>query len=226
MTAAPALAAAWPPFGIRLRTERLELRIPTDDELVELHAAARTGIHLPDEMPFATPWTDGLAEPLSSVAFLAFHWHRRAALRPEAWNLGFGVFLDGRPIGEQGHGAERFAELRTVATGSWLARRHHRRGLGTEMRAAVLELAFVGLGADVALSGALVENVASQRVSERLGYVENGEARLAPRGVARTELRYRLDRERWARHRRHEVAIEGLEPCLALLGVPATGGGS
>ncbi|HYU50364.1 MAG TPA: hypothetical protein VEO91_10615 [Candidatus Limnocylindria bacterium] len=35
----------WPLFDLRLRTERLELRLPDDDELARLCAIARAGIH-------------------------------------------------------------------------------------------------------------------------------------------------------------------------------------
>ena len=40
--------------------------------------------------------------------------------------------------------------MRTVGTGSWLGRPYQGRGIGKEMRGAVLALAFDGLGAEVA----------------------------------------------------------------------------
>ncbi len=58
---------------LRLRTERLELRLPTDDELVELFRVAERGIHPPDEMPFAVAWTDDLRLD----AFVEFHRNER-----------------------------------------------------------------------------------------------------------------------------------------------------
>jgi hypothetical protein len=39
-------------YGLRLRTPRVELRLPTHDEMVELRDVAHAGIHPPDEMPF------------------------------------------------------------------------------------------------------------------------------------------------------------------------------
>lgn len=48
-------------------------------------------------------------------------------------------------------------------------------GPGTEMRAAILELAFSGLGAIADGSVAITGNVASARVSEKLGYTYAGE---------------------------------------------------
>ena len=47
MGARTSLTDAWPLFGLRLRTEHLELRLPTDDELIELLDLARAGIHPP-----------------------------------------------------------------------------------------------------------------------------------------------------------------------------------
>jgi hypothetical protein len=48
----------WALFDLRIWSERLELRLPTDDELVELCWLARSGIHDPAEMPFGAAWTD------------------------------------------------------------------------------------------------------------------------------------------------------------------------
>ena len=43
--------------------------------------------------------------------------------------------------------------LREVSTFSWVGVRHHGRGIGTEMWAAALHLAFAGLGATNAVWG-------------------------------------------------------------------------
>ena len=52
------IASDWPLFRLRLATDRLELRPPTDDEVAELARVARRGIHGDDVMPFANGWTD------------------------------------------------------------------------------------------------------------------------------------------------------------------------
>ena len=57
MDARTKLTDAWPLFGLRLRTEHLVLRMPTDDDVVELLQVAKAGIHPPDEMPFGMAWT-------------------------------------------------------------------------------------------------------------------------------------------------------------------------
>jgi RimJ/RimL family protein N-acetyltransferase len=202
-----------PLFDVRLRTPRLELRLPTDDELLELYRVAEAGIHPPEEMPFEIPWTDTLAEE----PFLAFHHEARERWSPERWTYNLATFLDGRIIGVQTVEASDFAAERQIQTGSWLGEAFQRRGYGTEQRAAVLELAFRGLGAQAAMSGALVHNIASQRVSEKLGYRRTGSRELAPRGEPVEHIDYRVDRDDWRSP--IPVEIEGLDPALPLFGV-------
>ncbi|HET7573182.1 MAG TPA: GNAT family protein [Gaiellaceae bacterium] len=209
-----------PLFGLRLRTPRLELRPPTHDELVELRELARTGVHPPDFMPFQYAWTE---EPYSEDWVVRFHEERREAWRPDAWALALGVWVDGALAGLQEATAKDFATTRTVTTGSWLALSFQGRGIGTEMRAAVLELAFHGLGARLARSGAIDGNAASLRVSERLGYRVAGRSTLAPQGVEVGHTDLELRREDWRCP--VPVEIEGLEPCRPLFGLsPAAAG--
>ncbi len=87
------------------------------------------------------------------------------------------------------------------------------------MRAAVLELAFAGLGATRALSGAIEGNAASTRVSEKLGYEAAGSSVVSPRGAPLREIEFVLTRERWDRHRTAAVTLEGLPQCLPLFGL-------
>jgi RimJ/RimL family protein N-acetyltransferase len=179
---------------LRVRTPRLELRLPTHEELLELAEVARAGIHPPERMPFYVPWTDGVQRPEFVDEFVA---HHERPWDPAAWGLHLVVFLDGRPIGDQSIRARRFAETRTVNSGSWLGQAWQNRGLGTEMRAGVLELAFHVLGAEAATSGAFEDNPQSARVSEKLGYREVGERVVAPRGTPVRERLYRIERAEW-----------------------------
>jgi hypothetical protein len=68
-----------PLYGLRVRTPRLELRLPTEAELVELYEVAAAGIHPPEEMPFGVAWTDDLTKE----AFLAYHHSTRETWTPE-----------------------------------------------------------------------------------------------------------------------------------------------
>ncbi len=210
----------WPLYELRLRTDRLELRLPTEDELGALCRLALAGIHPADEMPFGVPWTRK-PSPRFEREFYQFHLKLRADWRPDAWSLVLGVFRDGASIGVQELAATDFASLRGVTTGSWLGRADQRQGHGTAMREAVLALAFDGLGAEVAETCAFLDNGGSAGVSRALGYEENGIGRLAPDGLARETRRFRMTRELWAARPRSSVAIEGLDACRELFGIQA-----
>jgi RimJ/RimL family protein N-acetyltransferase len=175
--------SAHPLTDLRIGTPRLELRIATRAELRELAAVARRGIHPPEEMPFAVAWTDRIHEPDAVDRFVAFHESNVADWRPDEWHLDLVAFHDGRPIGVQSLSGKSFPETRTVSSGSWLGQEWQGRGLGTEMRRAVLQLAFEELGAERAHSGALAGNEASLAVSRKLGYLEIGMSMTSPRGV-------------------------------------------
>jgi RimJ/RimL family protein N-acetyltransferase len=163
-------------------------------------------------MPFYVPWTDSL----DLDAFLAFHRSAWENWKPERWSLNLIAFLDGRPIGSQGSEAADFASRREVETGSWLGAPYQGKGLGTEQRAAVLELAFAGLGAEAAVSGSFVHNVKSQRVSERLGYRRTDTRTVESRGAPVEHYDYRLERADWDSP--VAVTLEGVEPALPLFG--------
>ena len=202
----------WPLFSLRLRSERLVLRLPTDDELVRLIAVAKEGIHPPDEMPFGVAWST-VPSPAFEQAFMQHHWEKRATWRPDDWWLNLMVESDGRPIGSQTIHATDFAVTRAVGTGSWLGRAFQGRGLGKEMRSAVLAFAFDGLGGRVAETQAFTDNAASNAVSRSLGYEENGLGSLAPEGVARETQRFRMTVDGWRSRPRPTVTIEGLDAC-------------
>jgi RimJ/RimL family protein N-acetyltransferase len=208
----------WPLLGLRLLTPRLELRLPTDADLDQLASLAAAGVHDPDEQPFAVPWTDALPSERARST-MQYHWRMRGEWKPERWSLDLAVVRDGGVVGTQGMSAADFAIVREVATGSWLGQAHQGQGIGTEMRAAVLHLAFAGLGARCATSGAFTDNPASLAVSRKLGYAEDGIDVLCRRGQASVTRRLRLDRERWAATQAVPVTIVGLEPCLAMFGL-------
>jgi RimJ/RimL family protein N-acetyltransferase len=207
----------WPLYDLRLGTDRLELRLPDEAEIRQLCATARAGIHPAGEMPFGVAWSIK-PSPRFERQFIQWHWKQRADWTPEAWSLELAVFLDGRPIGSQALIARQFATFRTVNTGSWLGREFQGRGLGKEMRGAVLALAFDGLGAEAATTEAFLDNPASAGVSRALGYEPNGRGSIAPEGVARPTERFRLSRPGWLARPRAAVRIDGLDECRDMFG--------
>lgn len=201
---------------LRVRTPRLELRLGTRAELRALAEVAQRGIHDPDHMPFDVPWTDGSDRPRFVEESIEHHESAIREWHPDNWRLNLVAFHRGRPVGVQSVRAERFADRRTVDTGSWLGREFQGQGLGTEMRAAALQLAFEGLAATLATSGAIAGNPQSLNVSRKLGYEVVGTHLVSPRGVPveHTDLELR------AEHFRSPVPVElvALAPLLPLFG--------
>lgn len=208
----------WPQSALVLRTPRLELRPDDDEGLAELVEVAYRGVHPPDRMPFMIPWTDADPRYLGRGA-LQYFWGERSRFAPSSWALHFLVRHEGRVIGVQTLRADEFGVRREVGSGSWLGLASQGRGLGTEMRAAILLYAFDVLGADHARSEAFSDNVASHRVSQRLGYVEDGFEILSPRGVPVHNIRLRLTPET-LRRPTWDLRVEGhTEELAGLLGV-------
>ncbi|MBW8486453.1 GNAT family N-acetyltransferase [Actinomadura parmotrematis] len=212
------LADHWPLFGLRVRTPRLELRLPTEDELSALADVAARGVHPPGARPFLHPWGE-LPPAQRGRTVLKDHWRRLGSWDPRDWELSLAVFEDGVPLGFQDIEGRDFAVLREVSTGSWLSLEHQGRGVGTEMRAAVLHLAFAGLGATDATTESFTDNPAPLEVSRRLGYRPDGIDHHVVRDEAVTTQRLRLTRNVWESTERPDVTIEGLAPCLELFGL-------
>jgi RimJ/RimL family protein N-acetyltransferase len=206
-----------PLFGLTLRTPRLELRLGRPHEVTALGQLASRGIHPPEEMPFAVAWSDRISAPGFAEEFLSYHAAGGSSWASDAWRLDLLAWEGDDLVGTQALLAERFATERVVSTGSWLGSAAQGRGLGTEMRAAVLELAFRGLGASAATTGWLEGNRASARLSEKLGYREVGLSKMSPRGLPVVHHDLRLECDDWIPP--VPVEITGLGPALALFGV-------
>ncbi|HKR49487.1 MAG TPA: GNAT family protein [Pseudonocardiaceae bacterium] len=210
------MADPWPLRHLVLRTPRLTLRPDDDEGLYELAALALRGVHPPQEMPFLFPWTDQAPDDLVRGT-VQYHWEARSRLAPSDWNVHFLVRHDGRVIGSQGLSATSFPITREVSSGSWLGAAYQRQGFGTEMRAAVLLLAFDHLGAVIARSGAFTDNSASLRVSEKLGYRRDGSNTRPRRGTPATEIRLVLDPSHFIRPH-WTLEVDALRACQAQLG--------
>ncbi len=210
----------YPPLNVVVKTPRLELRGATDELLALLAPLVRDGVVAPDEAPFDDPMSLYADSPEREWRWLRGIWAGRGQVDPQSWRLYFVVMVDGVAAGMQDLVGQNFDAVGTVGTFSWLAPAYRGRGLGTEMRAAALELAFAGLGAREATSGAFVDNTASNRVSQALGYEPNGTEWATRRGEAALMLRWRLTRERWESRRREDITLLGVEACRPVLGLP------
>jgi RimJ/RimL family protein N-acetyltransferase len=207
------LVDLWPTFGLRITTQRLQLRVPSDGELVELAELAGDGVHAASDRPFLTPWTDG--SPADRARFvLREHWANLAGWSVGDWVLGLGVFTHaGQPLGMVALRAKDFPVVREVKSSSWLGLAHQGRGYGTEARLGLLELAFGRLDAQAAVTEVFQDNHASQRVSRKLGYRPDGISRDARGAEVVISDRLRLTRDGWLALPRPHIEVEGVEAC-------------
>ena len=209
----------WPLFDLEVVTPRLTLRY-IDDELGQALAdLALAGVHDPEFMPFAMPWTDVEPELLGRNSF-QYWWKCRANTSVESWDVNLAVIEDGQVVGASGLGGRSFPITRWFETGSWLGRRHQGRGLGAELRIATLQLGFLGFDGEVAGTAAFEDNAPSLGVTRKLGYQPNGVDRSARRGEAGELHKYLMTRRHFIDHvQRHDITIRGDAGARELLGI-------
>jgi len=210
---------AYPLLDVEVRTPRLTLAGATDDLLERLVPVIREGVVSAGHMPFDDPMSLYEDSPQREWKWLRAIWAGRARVDPQRWRIYFVVMVEGSPIGMQDLIGIDFAALGTVSTFSWLQPSFRRRGLGTEMRSAILHLAFDGLDAREASSEAFTDNEASNAVSRALGYEPNGTTWATRRGNPALLTAWKLTRKNWERSRRDDIQLTGVEASLPVLGL-------
>jgi RimJ/RimL family protein N-acetyltransferase len=207
----------WPMFDLRLTTDDLQLRHLTEPDLTSLPSI------LPDDAeqdPSSTSYPGLDPDRNRAVVVHQDYWRARGNWRPESWALSFGVFRDGELMGYQGLEGDDFTRLRTVDSSSFLTTATRGHGLGKQMRAAVLALAFGPLGARFAITSAWTDNYASLGVSRALGYVDNGVTAHRRGDMVGEMAHMRLTREQWFTSGWPDrVVVAGADQCMAFFGL-------
>jgi len=209
----------YPPLDLKVITPKLELHGATDVLLTQLLPIVREGVAERQPDPFDDPMSLYDDNPVRERKWLQAIWRGRGTVRPEAWRLYFVVMLGEEAVGMQDLIGVNFDTFRTVNSFSWLAPGARQQGLGREMRAAILHLAFEGFGAMQASSEAFFDNVASNRVSEALGYQPNGHDWATRRGEPAMLNRWQLTRDVWTLNRRSDIELVGVEACKPVLSI-------
>ena len=211
---------AWPLHGIHVRTAHLDLRVMTEADLPTLWSL------LPDDLelnPHATTYA-GLDDAANRRAVLAQgYWRALGMWSPDDWALPFVVRSEGAVVGAQWLEGPDWRADRTVDSSSWLVATARGRGLGKQMRAAVLALAFGPLRAAAAISSAVVDNASSLGVSRALGYRDTHRSLLEHSGE--TLQHVRLERATWdASGHARGIVLSGVEPALPFFGLDPSEG--
>jgi RimJ/RimL family protein N-acetyltransferase len=214
-------ASPWPLAELEVITPVLRLCHVTDELADTLARLAAEGIHDPDTMPFAIPWTDAVSPELERNT-VAYFRQARAEVSTEHWDVPMAVVVGDVAVGVCSVTADGFPARRTVSTGSWLGRRYQGRGLGREMRTAALQLIFAGFDADVARTAAWHDNAASLGVTRSLPYIQTGSSRQSRRGVFDTMLEFTMSRAQWDTMRRSDIRLVGVDAVIDQLSLRRT----
>lgn len=214
-------AVSWyPPLDVEVHTPRLRLLAATDDRLERLAPLVAAGKASDDPAPWDDPSAFYEPDPEVRVQrWLQASWRARGTVRDDAWRLSFVVSVDDEPVGQQDLTGRDLEDLGIVESTSWVSADVRGRGIGTEMRSAILHLAFDGFDAMEAHSEAAMDNVGSNSISERLGYERNGVAWATHQGEPRLGQRWRLTRDAWLPRRRTDIDLLGVRPCRRTLGI-------
>lgn len=197
----------WPLHQLVLTTPDLVLRGMTETDALDLAQVVPVDLEHDPALAHVSPAAD----------VLQAYWRHNGHWSASDWVICFTVLHHGRPIGLQALEGKDFAVRRTVDTHSWLVADARGRGLGKQMRAAVLSLAFEHLRAAYAITEAWDDNAASLGVSRSLGYTDNGvDVHPGPRLMQRLVL----PRTAWSSP--VAVGVAGLPACLPLLGLSPT----
>lgn len=194
------LVAAWPLHGLELRGQDLLLRPMRDEDALAVARIVHGLFPDPRHRHFMPNLVRGaLRDDLVATSrnVLTWNWGRRAALGPEDWEVPFAVLRDGEVVGMQALSGQAFGVTREVGSGSYVDPARQGQGIGTRMRAIVLEFAFGWLEAQCAVSGHMLDNLASASVSAKLGYEPDGVRLWSFEGSCLQEQRLRLGRQRW-----------------------------
>jgi RimJ/RimL family protein N-acetyltransferase len=211
------MSESWPLFGLAIRTPDLELRALREADAFALAEGLSPDLELDPTLPrFAL----GDERLVRATVPLQSYWRAYGNWTVENWNLSFGVWHGDTLIGTQTLEGEQFLAKRVVDSSSHLRPEWRGKGLGKEMRRAVLALAFGELGAEWAVSSAWTDNAASLGVSRALGYELNGLSRHAGEGRKGVLQHVLLTRERWeAGDGGAGITIRGFEACRPMFGL-------
>lgn len=214
----PRMAEIFPPLGVRVTCGPLELRGIGEQEMLGLMQVVQGGVHPPDRMPFTFPWTDADSADLP-LSYLQWWARGMATWSLDSWNLDLCALWEGEIVGVQGVSTRDFLTFRFGETGSWLGTPFQNRGIGTAMRQAMCALLFDYLDFEFITSAAFIDNPSSLRVSEKVGFRDNGITWNKPRGDRSVARRLLLLPEDFVRGQ--PITVEGIEPVRQFIGLDA-----
>ncbi len=168
----------------RLRTLRCELRCVTEADAHALFAAARS--------PEFARWLSWDAPSSVEPLVERFRQQRRAWYAGDTFSFSAHALSSDVVVGGVELKPDPLQPRRgCLNVGYWIHPEHQGKGLATELVAAVVQFGF-SLGCDEIVAGVGLENAASHRVLQKLGFIEFERAERCSPSKAFPNVRYRL----------------------------------
>lgn len=215
------LESLWPPSTLRITvrsaTTGVNLVALMDEHLADVCTINIADIY-GDEVPdHAFPWIFHT----SPIVGMQFRWANRSNMKPNDWSFDL-VVLDehtGEFLGTVDMRATDFATTRRIETVSWVLHKFQGQGCGTLIRRGICEYGFSALGAKIMRSAWGSNNIASARVSAKLGYqvVEEIQVPFGPESQLAPGVRAELARSQYRPDPAVTVEITGHTPELHAL---------
>lgn len=210
------MRSSWPFDDFAVSDSNLTLRPVRDADIGDLVAI------FPDDFDLDPAYPPLPGMPLAvdrERRLVQSIWRHRGLWSIDDWVLDFGVWRGGEPLGIQTLEGTRFTQQRTVDSASWIAKPFRGKGFGIQARELALAFAFEQLGADKAITSALVTNHASLGVSRHLGYRDDG-IRSHDTGTETIDLQHLvLGRSDWSAQPRTRLSVSGFDPCRPFFGL-------
>ena len=197
---------------LRVAFEDVVVKIPTLEQGVALAKIAYDGL-FPDDDVTISEWYDLKNPSVNAFSVMEHLFRSWKTLGQTPLRLPLVVLVNDKVVGTQSFedttGA--FTVTRELGTGSYLAPNMRGKNIGTKARYCALALGFNVLGASEMVTSALTTNIASNKVSQKCGYLPDGRQIISDRGERKVINRYRLTREQYNALKRPLVIISGHE---------------
>ena len=183
--------------GEVLRGARVELRPLVESDFAEWQAVRRAN------REWLTPWEPKPPSTQPDVVEDRLAFAARCSARDRERQMdagyGFGVFADGRLVGEMNLSGVQRGPFQSGHVGYWIDHRHAGREYAPEALVVVLDYAFETLGLHRVQINIIPRNQASRRVVEKLGIRNEGIALryLEINGCWEDHVRYGITAEEW-----------------------------
>ena len=207
--------------NLRVVCDNVVLKIPTLEQGVALAKIAYDGLFPDGEDITISGWYDPKNPAANAFSVMEHLFRSWKTLGQSPLRLPMVVMENNVVVGTQSFGdtTNAFKITRELGTGSYLIPDARGKGVGTKARHCALALGFNILGASEMVTSALATNIASNRVSEKCGYLPDGKQIISDRGQRKVLNRYRLTREQYRASKHPIIRVRGYEQ-LAQMFVP------